>query len=193
MNVAVYVRVSTVEQKIDGQVDELKRWLEGNGISDEEWFIDHASGATTDRPAFERLQKAVFTGEVRTVIVWRLDRLSRSLRDGVNVLADWCDRDVRVVATSQQIDLSGTVGRMVAALLLGVAEIEREAILERQAAGIAVAMRNGVYAGRQHGTTKANPQRAVELRARGLNDNEIATAMGVSRRSVQRYLKRGSG
>jgi hypothetical protein len=73
------------------------------------------------------------------VVVWKLDRWARSLREGVNVLAEWCQRDVRVVAITQQIDLSGTVGHLIASLLLGMAEIEHQHIKERQAAGIAVA------------------------------------------------------
>ena len=89
------------------------------------------------------------------VVVWKLDRLSRRQRDGVDLLADWCDRGVRVVAVTQQIDLSGAVGRMVASVLFGLAEIESEYRRERQAAGIAVAKERGIYRGRRPGTTKA--------------------------------------
>ena len=60
------------------------------------------------------------------VVVWKLDRISRRQRDGVNLLAEWCERGVRVVAVTQQIDLSGAVGRMVASVLFGLAEIESE-------------------------------------------------------------------
>ena len=65
----------------------------------------------------------------------------------------------------------------------------RKNIPERQAAGIAAAKERGVYPGRQGGTTKAKPPRAAELRAKGLTDSEVAEAMGVSRRTVQRYLR----
>ncbi|MCA9082106.1 MAG: recombinase family protein, partial [Planctomycetaceae bacterium] len=92
-------------------------------------------------------------------------------------------------SVTQQIDFNGTVGQIIASVLMGLGQMEQEARRERQRAGIAVARKAGKYAGRKPGTTKATPQRAVELRARGLNDSEIATALGVSRRSVQRYLK----
>ena len=69
-----------------------------------------------------------------------------------------------------------------------MAEIELEYRAERQAAGIRAARAKGVYLGRVKGTTKAKPERAVQLRNRGLKDHEIATALGVSRRTVQRYL-----
>ena len=140
------------------------------------------------RPAFERLQKSVFAGEVGTIVVYKLDRISRSLKDGINTLVSWCDKDIRVVSVTQQLDFSGATGQLVASVLFAVAQMEQETRRERQAAGIAAAREAGVYLGRRVGTTKAKPQRASVLRERGLNDSEIATAMGVSRRTVQRYL-----
>ena len=120
--------------------------------------------------------------------MWKLDRLTRRQQDGINLLAEWCRQNVRVVAVTQQIDLSGPVGRMVASVLFGLAEIEWEYRRERQAAGIAVAKAQGVYHGRQKGTTKAQPQRAQTLRQRGLTVVEIATALGISERTAFRYL-----
>jgi DNA invertase Pin-like site-specific DNA recombinase len=92
------------------------------------------------------------------------------------------------VSITQQVDVSGTMGRMIAALMLGLAEIEWEYRKERQTAGIQAAKRVGVYKGRQKGTTKSKPARAAELRDKGLTAGEIATALGVSTRTVWRYL-----
>jgi DNA invertase Pin-like site-specific DNA recombinase len=125
---------------------------------------------------------------VKTIVVYKLDRISRRLRDGVDLLCDWIERGVRVVVVTQQIDLSGPVGRMVAAVLLGIAEIELEFRRERQAAGIAVAKKKGIYRGRASGTFKSDPDRARELKAKGLHASEIATALGVSQRTVFRYF-----
>ena len=99
------------------------------------------------RPAFQKLQQAIFDGTVKTVIVWKLDRLARNHREGINVLADWCAKKVRVVAVTQQIDLQGTIGHVVAGVLFGLAQIELQHIKERQAAGIKAAKKNGVYFG----------------------------------------------
>jgi DNA invertase Pin-like site-specific DNA recombinase len=153
-----------------------------------QWFEDVERGHTLRRPACARLPHAIETGAITTVVVWKLDRLARRQQDGINVLADWCARHVRVVAVTQQIDLSGPVGRMVASVLFGLAEIEWEYRRERQADGIVVAKARGVYRGRQKGTTKATPQRAQTLRQRGLTVLEMATALGVSERTVFRYL-----
>jgi len=189
-SLAVYIRVSTVGQNEAGQRREIKRWLSGNNIDPKtvRWFIDQSTGDNLDRPAFQELQQAVFMGEISTVVVWKLDRLSRSLRDGINTLADWCDAGLRVVSVTQQIDFNGTVGKMLAAVLLGVAEMEQETRRERQRAGIDAAKEAGKYTGRRSGSTKAKPARAIKLRERGLTHGEIATAMGVSRRTVIRYL-----
>jgi len=190
--IACYCRVSSRRQKNDSQRAEIARWLEASGIdpSNTLWFEDHETGKTLRRPAFEKLQKAVFDGRVRTVVVWKLDRLSRRQRQGINLLADWCDRGVRVVSVTQQVDLSGPVGQMVASLMFGLAEIELEYRRERQAAGIAVAKSQGRYRGRKKGTTKVPAQRARALRRRGLTIAEIANALGVTERTVFRYLDR---
>ncbi len=186
-----YLRISSVGQNIASQQREIKRWLSGSGIDSDqvEWFVDTATGDNLQRPEFDRLQAAIFQGEIETVVVWKLDRLSRSIRDGINVLADWCDRGLRVVSITQQIDFTGATGKMLAAVLLGVAEMEQETRRERQAAGIAAAKERGTYQGRRRGTTKGKPERATELREKGLTIEEIATALGVSPRTVFRYCK----
>jgi len=188
--IACYCRVSSPRQRQDSQKAEIQRWLRQHRIRARRvlWFEDTQTGRTLHCPAFAQLQRAIFNGTVQTVVVWKLDRLSRRQGDGINLLADWCERGVRVVVITQQIDLSGPVGRLVASVLFGLAEIEQEYRRERQAAGIAVAKRRGVYRGRVKGTTKAKPPRARTLRARGLTTPEIANALHVSVRTVFRYL-----
>jgi DNA invertase Pin-like site-specific DNA recombinase len=188
--IAAYVRTSTRRQKDDSQRSEINKWFAANGIAPEkvEWYADQETGKTLDRPEFARLQKNVFEGKIKTIVIWKLDRLSRRLRDGINTLADWCEKNIKIVVITQQIELSGAVGRMMAALLLGLAEIELEYRQERQAAGIEVAKIKGVYTGRRAGTTKAKPKRAKELREKGLTVEEIAQAISVSPRTVWRYL-----
>lgn len=190
MSTAVYIRVSTVGQKEVSQRAEIDRWLRGHGVADAVYFIDKKTGDNLNRPAFEKLQAAIFAGEVRTVVVFKLDRLSRSLRDGINTLTDWLGKGVRVVSVTQQLDFSGATGQLVAAVLFAVAQMEQETRRERQAAGIAAAKAAGTYLGRKAGTTKAKPQRAQELRNKGLTAPEIAEAMGVSQRTVFNYLGR---
>jgi DNA invertase Pin-like site-specific DNA recombinase len=189
MQTGAYIRVSSPKgQKTDSQRAELEAWLRRRRTQDVKWFEDRDTGTTLQRAGFQKLQAAIFAGKIDTVVVWKLDRLARSLREGVNVLADWCQRGVRVIAITQQIDLSGPVGNLIASLLFGIAEIEWQHAKERQAVGIAVAKKRGVYTGRQPGTTKAAPDRARALRKQGLTVLEIAQALGVKERTVYHYL-----
>ena len=191
--IAAYLRVSTRDQNTKSQRAEIERYLKANGISDRSviWFEDQETGTTLKRPQFDRLQREIFAGKVKTVIIWKLDRLSRSLRDGVNVLADWAEKGLKIIVVTQQLELNGVIGRTIAALLLGLAEIEHGHIKERQKAGIAAARARGAYKGRKLGARKASPERARELAVKGNKPAEIAAALGISKRSVLRYLSLG--
>ena len=192
---AVYIRVSTVGQNEEGQKKEIEKWLDGNSVDrrNVKWFVDKESGDTLDRPHFERLQADIFNGLVSTVVVWKLDRLSRSLKDGINTICELCDKGIRLVSVTQMIDFNGAAGKLIASVLFAVAEMEQETRRERQAAGIAAAKERGVYTGRPKGATKAgvDTTRVAELRENGLTQAEIAQAIGVSVSSVRRYLKQG--
>ena len=194
MKIGVLMRVSDEAQKHDSQLADIKRWLRGHGHDPDDpnqvvWFIEKESVAQSNAKAVAGLNKAIFAGEVKTVLVWKLDRIARSLKDGITTLCDWCDRGVRVVSVTQELDLSGTVGKIVASVLFGVAEIDLINMKERQAAGIAAAKANGVYKGRKKGTLKADPARARELKAKGMKPAEIMKALGIrSRSTLSKYL-----
>ncbi|MBV1929526.1 MAG: recombinase family protein [Gammaproteobacteria bacterium] len=192
MSIAVYIRVSSHSQKLDSQKAEIRQWLtaHGHNLDDVQWFEDQESGTTLDRCDFIALCDAVFSGTIKTVVVWKLDRLARSMKEGINILSAWCEAGVRIVSITQQIDLSGTVGHLVAGVLFGIAEIEHQHIKERQAAGIAVAKERGIYTGRKAGTTKAKPERAKALKNQGLTHAEIAQALNITIRTVGNYLKK---
>ena len=190
--IAVYIRVSSPKgQKTDSQRAEVEAWINRQRIKRARWFEDRDSATNLQRDAFKKLQDAIFAGEIDTVVVWKLDRLARNLKEGIIVLADWCQRGVRVIAITQQLDLSGPVGNLIASLLFGIAEIELQHSKERQAIGIALAKKRGVYTGRRLGTTKAMPARARALRKQKLTIPEIAQALGVKQRTVYNYLSSG--
>ena len=86
--IAAYCRVSHRNQKHDSQKSEIKKWVDNHGVDPDrvEWYFVKESGETTERPAFQKLQSDIFDGEVSQVVIWKLDRLSRRLNDGVNIL-----------------------------------------------------------------------------------------------------------
>jgi DNA invertase Pin-like site-specific DNA recombinase len=91
---ACYCRISTHRQKVDSQKADIQRWLMGQAVppTTVQWFDDVDSGTTLARPAFDRMQQGIFLGTITTVVVWKLDRISRRQREGINLLAEWCDR-----------------------------------------------------------------------------------------------------
>ena len=101
--IGIYLRVSSYAQKSDSQRAEIQQWLDLHGYDPDTvlWFEDQETGVTLKRASFQQLQSAIFRGEIKTVVVWKLDRLARSMREGVSVLTDWCERGVRIVSVTQ--------------------------------------------------------------------------------------------
>ncbi|MHC4271615.1 MAG: recombinase family protein [Planctomycetota bacterium] len=188
--VAAYIRVSTLDQQkgLKSQEKALRDYIKNHGITNIRWYRDKLSGADIDRPDFARLQKDVFKGKVGTVLCWKLDRLSRSLKDGINILTDWCERGIRVVAVSQQIDLNGSVGKIIAAVLLGVAQMERENIRENVKRGMMAAKARGVKLGKR---PKLFAKDIKKLQGKGMNITEVARKLNVTRQAVYKALGRG--
>ena len=187
--IAVYIRVSTFDQEkgLLSQEKALTDYCNNHGFKNLIWYRDKISGAKTDRPAFNKMQKAIFSGKVDTVVVWKLDRLSRSLKDGINILTDWLEKGVRVIATSQQLDFSGAVGQMIASVLFAVAAMERENLRENTKRGIAAAKARGVKLGKR---PKLFANDIVPLLQDGYSIAKVSKKLGKTRQAIYDALKR---
>lgn len=127
-----------------------------------------------------------FIREGDELVVVRLDRLARSTRDTLNIVAELEAKGASLRVLEPEISTGGDLGRIVITTLGMVAELERSFLRERQRAGIAAAKQRGAYRGRQ----KSVDQSAIrELSARGAGATEIARALGISRMTVYRELK----
>ena len=190
MKAATYIRVSTKEQNFDGQVDRIHKYLEGHGITPVASYEDKATGKNTDRKGFKSLQEAIFNGEVDTVIVYKLDRISRSLRDGINILTDWLEKDIRLICVEQQLDFNGQLGKMLGGILFAVAEMDYNNRRENQSAGIEKAKQRNAYAkhGRKKGVNLHNHSKIVELFKAGHSKVDISKFVRCSRMTVHRVL-----
>jgi len=188
-SIAAYIRVSTYDQKTESQREEITRWLKNHGIDPEsiQWFEDKETGKTLHRPAFLDLQRAVFDGKVKTVLVWKLDRLSRKMLDGITTMRIWLNQGVGIVSITQHLDLTGPTGLLTADILFAIAEFQLSTMKENQAAGIAAAKARGVYKGRKKGTRKLKPEKITEL-LKTLTVTQIAKLHDVTERTVYNAL-----
>jgi len=187
---AIYLRVSTPDQRFDSQEQELHSYCERRGWKDLQIFSDKACGAKTDRAGLDRLMAAVRAGKVAQVVVYKLDRLGRSLTHLALVLDELQRHSVALVATSQGIDTcnDNPAGRLQLNVLLAVAQFEREMIKERVNAGISAAKKRGVKFGRprKHFWTAADLK---ALKAQGLGVRAISRKLSMPASSVSTLLR----
>ena len=175
-----YIRVSTVDQNTERQLDGLKL---------DKVFTDKASGKDTKRPQLKAALDYVRDGD--KLVVHSLDRLARNLVDLKNIVSDLTARDVCVEFIKEHLTFTSEDNAM-SNLLLSVmgafAEFERSLIRERQREGIAIAKKKGVYKGRKRSLT---PERVKDLKARinkGAKKAAVAREFGISRETLYKYL-----
>lgn len=187
--IAVYCRVSTFDQEkgLRSQEKSLKDYCDNHELVRLVWYKDKITGSTTNRPAFTKLQRDIFNGKIGTVVCWKLDRLSRSLKDGINILTDWLEKDVRVIATAQQLDFSGSVGQLIASVLFALAAMERENLRENTKRGLAAAKVKGVKLGKR---PKLFAKNIVPLLQDGFSIARVSKKLGKTRQAIYDALKR---
>ena len=147
---ALYIRVSTEDQRTDSQESELNRHCNLRGWDDLRIYRDTISGAKTSRPDLDRLMRDVRAGKVARVVCFKLDRLGRSLPHLALILDELTRLRVPLICASQGIDTSddNPAGRLQLGVLMAVAEFERGIIRERTKAGLSAAKERGVRLGR---------------------------------------------
>jgi DNA invertase Pin-like site-specific DNA recombinase len=183
-----YARVSKADgnQVLDLQIDSLKRI----GITEEQIYVDKASGVKDDRPGLENCMKALREGD--TLIVWKLDRLGRNLKHLILTVDELSKRNVGFKVLSGQgadIDTTTPAGRMVFGIFAALAEFERELIRERTIAGLNAARARGRKGGRKFQLTKAQIRLAqAAMSNRDTSVSELCTELGVTRATLYRYV-----
>jgi DNA invertase Pin-like site-specific DNA recombinase len=176
-----YARVSTDDQNSDLQLIALKRAGCKKTFSDE-----GISGSTTKRPALLQCLKALKKGD--TLIVWKLDRLGRSVRDLITMLDDLRERDIKFHSLTEHIDTATPTGRAMWQMIGVLAELERSLIGERTRAGIKAARARGVRFGRKPKLTPQQIVMAVKLIDQGEAAATVAGSFYVSKATLYREL-----
>ena len=167
-----YARVSTADQNADMQIAALKKY----GVEDHLIFVDKASGGTMKRPNFIRAMKTC-QHEGSEFVVWKLDRLGRTLGGVLDTLKVLSERGVTFVSLTERIDTSGPMGKAMLHLLAVFAELERDLIAERTKAGIARARERGEQGGRPRSMTDDRIAKAKEMIETGSRGNEVWKAV----------------
>jgi DNA invertase Pin-like site-specific DNA recombinase len=147
-HVAIYARVSTIDQTADNQLLELRRYVEARGWTATEYVDTGVSGAKDRRPALDQLTADARRHQVDAVVCWKLDRLGRNLRHLVLLLDEWQTRGIGFITLGEGIDTSTAAGRLVAGVLASIAEFERARVQERVHAGLRRARAQGKRLGR---------------------------------------------
>ena len=178
-----YVRVSSMDQKIDRQ---LLAYDKADSI-----YIDKMSGVKRDRPELERMLNNLQACD--TVVVKSIDRLSRSTKDLLDIIEQIKAVKANLKILDLNIDTSTAMGKCVLTILGAIAELDRKTIKERTAEGIAIAKSQGKYKGRKKGAISLRDEEAIRrfkiFYNNGLTKSNIAREFNVSRTTVYKWIE----
>jgi len=191
--VAIYCRVSTLDQTINNQLLELR-----DHCSRMEWevvkeYADEGLSGTLSRekrPALNALIKDAYRKRFDSVVCWDIFRIGRSMKELVLFLSDMKDRDIGICSVRQGFDTSTTMGEIMFQFVGILSSWEREMIRERTLAGLERARREGKTLGRRKVTNDTMTAKIIELRTAKKSLREIASEVGVSIATVHRELKK---
>ena len=180
-----YARVSTKEQNFDLQLDALRK------VGCEKIHQEAVSGARTDRPVLKQLLDNLRGGDV--LVIWKLDRLGRSLKHLVELINDLREQDIGLQSLNDPIDTTTPQGRLSFNLFASLAEFERDLIRERTQAGLSAARARGRKGGRPKGLSDQAEvtARAAETlyRERQLSVRQICDKLSISKTTLYAYLR----
>ena len=183
MSIRYYVRVSSMDQKIDRQ---LLAYDKADFI-----YIDKMSGIKRDRPELERMIADLEAGD--TVVVKSIDRLSRSTKDLLDIVEQIRTAQANLHILDLNIDTSTAMGKCVLTILGAIAELDRKTIKERTAEGIAIAKAAGKYRGRKKGAISLRDIESIKrfkiFYNSGLTKSDIAREFNVSRTTIYKWIE----
>lgn len=189
MSVRAYLRVSTDEQTTANQRPDIERLASAHGWTVDHWYADEGvSGTRRSRPGLDAMMRDVRPCDV--LIVWRLDRLGRSMSHTMGLVADLDARNVRLLSVGEPwLDTAGPTRGLLVAIFAWVAEMERRTLVERTKAGLARAKAEGIRLGRPRASTVRLEAASARIAA-GATCAEACRAEGVSPATLRRYRAR---
>ena len=179
-----YARVSTTDQNLDLQLDALK------AAGCEQVFSDQITGSSKSRPGLDDAFKFMRPGD--TLVVWKLDRLGRTVKGLVDFVEDLQGKDIQFRSLTDGIDTGTSSGRFFFHVMAAMAEMERDLIRERTQAGLKAAKARGRTGGRRSVLSGAKEEAAFKLIDAGTPATEVASTLGISRATLYRRLAQRS-
>jgi len=179
-----YARVSTLDQHLDLQIDALSK----AGCS--RLFEDKMSGSRAERPGLAKALEMLREGD--TLVVWKLDRLGRSVKHLVDLVGQLHQQGVQFKSLTDAIDTGTPSGRFFFHVMASLAEMERELTTERTRAGLEVARQLGRKGGRKRKMTDSKIASAKKLLANGVPPRDVAKNLGVSVPTLYRWIPASS-
>jgi DNA invertase Pin-like site-specific DNA recombinase len=190
--VACYIRVSTGGKNEAGQRREINQWLKSKRIKAKTvgWYVDKSTAKKLRHQAFKKLQTDIANREIGTVVIWRLDRLSSTMSEGLSILCDWSKKPLRIVSVNQDIDFTGGAGKTIAAVVQGLAEMAFETKREQSKVALAKARTQGRFTGRPPVTADDVRVQMVKKSHKDtkLSIDKICKRLKISRTTYFRYL-----
>jgi DNA invertase Pin-like site-specific DNA recombinase len=178
-----YARVSTHDQNLDLQKDALEQ------TGCERIYVEHISGNSSSRPELEKAFEMLREGD--TLIVWRLDRLGRSLKHLIELFSQLDERQIGFRSLTESVDTTTPGGRLIFHIFGALAEFERNLIRERTRAGLAAARARGRRGGRPPILDSQKREVAVKLYKEGEHSvKEICKIMGISKPTLYSYVRK---
>ena len=175
-----YARVSTQDQNLELQHEAL------NKAGCQKIFEDKTSGARADRPGLVMALEMLREDDI--LVVWKLDRLGRSVKQLVGLVSDLHKQGVQFKSLTDSIDTSTPSGRFFFHVMASLAEMERELTIERTRAGLETARKYGRKGGRRPKMTESKIESAKKLLASGIPPKDVAKNLGVSIPTLYRWL-----
>ena len=188
MRAAIYCRVSTLDQHPETQLLDLQQLAAQRNLTVVQVYTDHGfSGAKSRRPGLDQMLYDAKRHQFDVVLVWAADRLARSVKHFVDILAELDHLKIGFVSYREQIDTSGPLGKAIMTIVAAIAELERSLIVERVKAGLRRARLEGRHIGRK--PLSLDTAAIIGDRAKGMSFRQVAKAHQISTATVRRILR----
>jgi Site-specific recombinases, DNA invertase Pin homologs len=183
MNIA-YVRVSTVEQNEDRQIEALQK----HNI--EKWFTEKVSGKNTNRPQLKAMLDFAREGDI--IFIHDFSRLARSTKDLLDIVDQLNNNGIHLVSNKESINTSTPQGKLMLTMIGAIYEFERTNLLERQKEGIAIAKRKGIYKGRKAVNIPDFDIHYKRYMNREISKSKLAVELNISRPTLDKLIEEHS-